>query len=52
MAATGPRNFYKSSYQYAKLDIKIPLKTVPENYAIKIVIGGGTMSSGTAFSNF
>lgn len=47
----GPRVFYKNLIQYVKVDITIP-KAVPEGYAIKYVLTGGTIEPGTAFSNF
>jgi len=48
---TGPRSFYKSLTQYVKVDITIP-KAVPDGYAIRYVLTGGTIQPGNAFSNF
>lgn len=47
----GPRVFYKDLTQYVKVDITIP-KAVPQGYAIRYVLTGGTIEPGTAFSNF
>ena len=48
---TGPRLFYKSTYQYVKVDVTIP-KTVPTGYSIRIVITGGAITEGSAYANF